>query len=135
MNFIFLLAGKKGSSFIITPPNPIYFTPPEPIVLNWTFTNPHHYRVEFYEYLQNWATWDLIFKSLVWLNANNYYNYAERLKFTTEPQCTIKYTLTKREDAGRKKLLLYSYDADGSYTSQEAFTEFIVREGNLTINY
>jgi len=131
---VLAIIGKKCSSFIITPPNPIYFTPPEPITLNWTFTNPYQYQVEFYEYLQGWATWDLVFKSLVWLNQNNYYVHAERLKFTTEPQCTINYAFTKREDAGRKKLRLYSYSADGSYTTQEAFTEFVIREGKLLID-
>ena len=117
------------TSFISTPPNPFYFTPPEPLVLNWTFTKPYQYRVELYEYLEDWKTWDLIFKSLVWLQRYDYYKYGDRLKFTKEPQSTITYSYSKPEDAGRKRFWLYSYDEAGGYVFEEALTQFIVLQG------
>ena len=129
--YIFDTDRTTESAFISVPPNPFYFTPPEPLVLNWTFSPSQQYRVELYEYLESWNTWDIIFKSLVWLPRHNYYKYGDRLKFTTEPQSTITYSNSKSEDAGRKKFLLYSYKEDGSFTLEETFTDFIVKEGKL----
>lgn len=130
--FYIFHADRTESTFLSVPPNPFYFTPQEPIVLNWTFSPSNQYRVELFEYIESWKVWDMIFKSLVWLPRYSYYKYGDRLKFTTQPQSTITYTYSKSEDAGRKRFWLYSYKSDGSFTLEETITEFIVKEGILS---
>lgn len=119
--------------YITVPKKPLYISPPQPAVFNWTFwNNITQYRMNFYRYLgPPYNTWDQIFWMVNWLHLSGFLNDAGRMKFFPQPQNTIVYILTKPSDVGKYKHELIFVDGVNWRTVSEITDVAILTGKNL----